>query len=65
VVQINVKRDFKIHNLKLNGEFKTCGQCITAKYMQKNVNKDWKGGIQVSGEQFYLDIFSIKDLSYG
>jgi transposase InsO family protein len=32
---------------------------------QKNVNKEWKGGSQIPGEQVYLDISSIKDVSYG
>jgi hypothetical protein len=55
----------KIHDLQLNGEFKTCEQCAFAKARQKNVNKDWKGGSQAPGQWLYLDISSIKDLNYG
>ena len=36
-----------------------------AKARQKNVNKEWKGGSQIPGERVYLDISSIKDVSYG
>jgi hypothetical protein len=60
-----LEKTTKIQNLKLNGEFKICEQCTIAKARQKNVNKDWKGGSQVPGKQLYLDISSIKELSYG
>jgi hypothetical protein len=39
----------KIHNLKLNGEFKICEQCAIAKASHKNVTK-FEGWIQVPGE---------------
>jgi hypothetical protein len=55
----------KIHNLSLNGEFKTYEQRVLIKSRQNNVNKEWKGETQVSGERLYVDISSIKDLSYG
>jgi hypothetical protein len=42
-----LEKTTKIHDLKLNGEFKTFEQCAIAKSSQKNVNKDWKRGIQV------------------
>jgi len=51
--------------LRLNGEFETCKECAIAKAWQKNVNKEWKGGSQIPGERVYLDITSIKDVSYG
>jgi hypothetical protein len=38
-----LKNNAKIHEFKLNGEFKTCEQCDIAKCRQKNINKDWKG----------------------
>jgi hypothetical protein len=60
-----LENNAKIHEFKLNGEFKTCEQCDIAKCRQKNINKDWKGGIQVPGERLYLDNSSVKDLSYG
>ena len=55
----------KIHSVKLSGEFRMCEECAIAKAWQKNVNKEWKGGSQVPGERLYLDISSIKDISYG
>jgi hypothetical protein len=35
-----LEKTSKIHNLKLNGEFKTCEQCAITKAKQKNLNKD-------------------------
>jgi hypothetical protein len=52
----------KIQDLYLNGELKTCEQCTIARAWQKNVNKNWKGGIQVPEERLYFDISSITDL---
>jgi hypothetical protein len=60
-----LKRTANIHGLKLKGEFKGCEDCTVAKARQRNINKDWKGGSQVSGERVYLDISSIKGESYG
>jgi hypothetical protein len=60
-----LEKTAKIHDLKLNGEFKTCEDFAIAKARQKNINKEWKGGSQVPGEQLYLDFSSIKDTSYG
>jgi hypothetical protein len=39
-VQIDLEKTAKIHDLKLNGEFKTCEQWDIAKAREKNVNKD-------------------------
>jgi hypothetical protein len=33
--------------------------------MQKNLNKKWKGGNEMTGGQSYLDIGSIKGASFG
>jgi len=60
-----LQKTAKIHNLRLSGEFETCKECAIAKARQKNVNKEWKGGSQIPGERVYLDISSIKDVSYG
>jgi hypothetical protein len=46
-----LEKTSKIHNLKLNGEFKTCEQCAITKARQKNVIKDWKCVSQVPEEQ--------------
>jgi hypothetical protein len=46
-----LEKTSKIHDLKLIGEFKTCEQCAIAKARQKNVNKNWKDGIQFPGEK--------------
>jgi hypothetical protein len=51
-----LKKTANIHGLKLKGEFKVCEDCAVAKARQRNVNKDWKGGIQVLGERLYLVI---------
>jgi hypothetical protein len=50
------KKISKIHSLKLSGEYETCAECAIAKARQKNINKEWKGGSQIPGEQVYLDI---------
>jgi hypothetical protein len=60
-----LKKTAQVHGLKLKGDFKVCEDCTVAKARQKNLNKDWKGGSQVSGERVYLDISSIRDESYG
>jgi hypothetical protein len=54
-----LKKTSQVHGLKLKGDFKVCEDCAVAKARQKNLNKDWKGGSQVSGES------SIRDESYG
>jgi hypothetical protein len=60
-----LKKTAQVHGLKLKGDFKVSKDCSVAKARQKNLNKDWKGGSQVSGERGYLDISSIRDESYG
>jgi hypothetical protein len=40
------EKNAKIHNSKLNDEFKTCEQYPIDKHKQKNVNKELKGGSQ-------------------
>jgi hypothetical protein len=60
-----LKKTANIHGLKLKGEFKVCEDCAVDKPRQRNINKDWKGRIQVTGERVYLDISSIKGESYG
>jgi hypothetical protein len=60
-----LEKTAKIHDLQLNGEFKTCERCAFSKARQKNVKKDWKGGSQAPGQRLYLDISSVKDLNYG
>jgi hypothetical protein len=60
-----LKKTAQVHGLKLKGDFKVCEDCAVAKARQKNLNNDWKGGSQVSGERVYLDISSIRDESYG
>jgi hypothetical protein len=60
-----LKKTAQVHGLKLKGDFKVCEDCAVAKTRQKNLNKDWKCGIQVPGERVYLDISSIRDESYG
>jgi hypothetical protein len=60
-----LKKTANIHGLKLKGEFKVCEDFAVAKARQMNLNKDWKGESQVTGEIVYLDISSIKGKSYG
>jgi hypothetical protein len=60
-----LKKTAQVHGLKLKGNFKVRKDCSFAKARHKNLNKDWKGGSQVPGERFYLDISSIRDESYG
>jgi hypothetical protein len=60
-----LRKTANIHGLKLKGEFKVCEDCELAKARQRKVNKDWKGGSQVTGQRIYLDIISIKGESYG
>jgi hypothetical protein len=60
-----LEKTAKIHEFKMSGKFKTCEECVIAKARKKDISKEWKCGIQVSGEQLYLYISSIKDTSYG
>jgi hypothetical protein len=60
-----LKKTAQVRGLRLKGDFKVCEDCAIAKARQKSLNKDWKGGSQVIGERFYLDIRSIRDESYG
>jgi hypothetical protein len=60
-----LKKTSQVHGLKLKDDFEVCEDCTVAKARQKNLNKDWKGGSQVSGERAYLDIIFIRDESYG
>jgi hypothetical protein len=60
-----LKKTAQVHGLKLKSDFKICEDCAVAKARKKNLNKDWKGGSQVSGGRVYLDISSIRDESYG
>jgi hypothetical protein len=60
-----LKKTANIQGLKLKGEFKICEDCAVAKARQRNFNKDWKGGSQVSGERVYLDVSSIKGEIHG
>jgi hypothetical protein len=60
-----LKKTAQVHGLKLKGDFKVCRDCAIAKARQKNLNKDWKGGSQVSGERVYSDISTIRDEIYG
>jgi hypothetical protein len=55
----------KIYDFKLSGKFETCEVWSIEKARQKNLNKDWKGGSEISGVRLYLDICSIKDTTYG
>jgi hypothetical protein len=38
---------------------------LSAKQNRKNIYKHWKGGSPISGERLYLDISSIKVISFG
>jgi hypothetical protein len=40
-----LEKTTETHNLKLNGEYKTCEQCTIVTTRQKNVKKDCNGGI--------------------
>jgi hypothetical protein len=40
----------KIHDYKISSKFETCEVCPIAKVRQKNLNKYWKGGIEVPGK---------------
>jgi hypothetical protein len=54
-----------IHGLKLTGMLTICENCALAKARQKNVNKEWKGSSKIPGERIYLDISSVRDVSFG
>jgi hypothetical protein len=56
-----LEKTANFHYLKLNGEFKNYEECAIAHSRHENVNKDWKGGSKVLGDQLYLDIISIKN----
>jgi hypothetical protein len=48
-----------IHGLKLKGNVEFFEDCTIPKARQKNLNKEWKGGSQVSEERLYFDISSL------
>jgi hypothetical protein len=50
-----------IHDFKLTGKLTICENCALAKARQKNV----KGSSKVPGERVYLDISSVRDVSFG
>jgi hypothetical protein len=54
-----LEKTAKIHDFKVNGEFKTCEQFVITKSRHKNVNKDWKGVVHDPVERLYSDISSI------
>jgi hypothetical protein len=60
-----LKKIAQVHGLKLKGDFKVCEDCAVANARQKNLNKDWKGGSQVSEERVYQGISSFRNESYG
>jgi hypothetical protein len=50
---------------KVIGTFDTCEACSIGKARQKNINKQWKGGISVPGERLYIDISFVQGVSFG
>jgi hypothetical protein len=55
----------KMYGFKPSDNFDTCEQCAIAKTQQKNVNKNWLGSSNLSGERLYVDISSVKERSIG
>jgi hypothetical protein len=59
--QETLNNNVKMYGFKSSGNFETCEQCAIAKERQKNVNKNWLGSCNASGERLYIDISSIKE----
>jgi hypothetical protein len=47
------------------GTFDTCKSCSIRKARQKNFNKELIGDSIISGDQLYVDIFSIEKIIIG
>jgi hypothetical protein len=47
------------------GIVKSCKASSIGKAIQKNINKQWKGGSSVPGERLYVDTCSIQGVSFG
>ena len=60
-----LQKTANIHGFKLTGKSAICEDCALAKARQKNVNKEWKGSSKLPGERIYLDISSVRDVSFG
>jgi hypothetical protein len=54
-----------MYGFKFSGNFEMYKQCDIAKSRKKNVNKNWLGSSNVPGARFYIDITSIKEISFG
>jgi hypothetical protein len=60
-----VNNTIKMYGFKSPNNFDTCEQCAIAKARKKNLNKNWLGSCNLSGERLYVDISSIKERSFG
>jgi hypothetical protein len=58
-----LQKTVNIHDFK--GKSGICEDCAVAKARQKNVNKEWKGSSKIPGERIYLEISSVRDVSFG
>jgi hypothetical protein len=58
-----LQKTVNIHDFK--GKSGICKDCAVAKARQKNVNKEWKGSSKIPGERIYLEISSVRDVSFG
>jgi hypothetical protein len=63
VILVKWLQDLSSRHYDVTGNFNVCEACFVGDSKQKNINRDWKGGSSIGGEQSYVDISSIKDLA--
>jgi hypothetical protein len=63
--EFNARLTRKAYGYEITGKFDVCKSCSVGNGRQKNINKEWKGGSLNRGERLYVDISSIKAISFG
>jgi hypothetical protein len=62
--EVNARLTGKAYGYEIIKTFDVCEAFSIAKARQKNINKEWKGGILIRGD-LYVDVSSIKGTSFG
>jgi hypothetical protein len=63
--EVNTRLTGKAYGYVIAGKFDVCEACSIGKARQKNIKKEWKGRNSIHGERLYVDISSIKGISFG
>jgi hypothetical protein len=63
--EVNARHTGKTYGYEITGKFDVCEAFSVGKAREKNISKEWKGGISIREECLYVDIKSIKGTSFG